>query len=302
MAGQLSRVSGLIYGFCRERGKLLHDKQRQRTRTSRGSVPTEGDWNRDEAAGRVYGARTQPRKLSAAIADSRSAPIEIASVSAVPAAHCDAQFKADLVKLIPHLRAFAYSISSRAEADDLAQQAALKAWTARASFQPGTNFKAWIFTILRNHYMSEKRRSWRNQPLDPVVAENTLVANDDPSASEELLDVRNAMQHLSFEQRQALVLVTAAGLSYEDTATVCGCAVGTVKSRVSRARVELVDILERSRLKQRARTSVTASQAFESIMKDASDFRRALPGNGAVALVSRPEPSASEDGKSDGKS
>lgn len=146
----------------------------------------------------------------------------------------------------------------------------LKAWRARASYQPDTNLKAWLFTILRNQHTTLARRSWRSQPLDPGVAENTLVAIDDPMMSEELLDVRSAMLLLSFEQRQALALVSAAGLSYAQTAEICGCAEGTVKSRVSRARSELQTILDQRTRVQRARNDVPASCAFETMMVEAT--------------------------------
>ncbi len=82
--------------------------------------------------------------------------------------------------------------------------------------------KAWAFTILRNQFLSGKRREWRSQPLDQTVAENTLVANDDRSCAEELLDVRNAMQMLPLDQREALILVAAAGLTYDETARIVG--------------------------------------------------------------------------------
>ena len=83
----------------------------------------------------------------------------------------------------------------------------MKAWKSRATYQPGTNLKAWVFTILRNKFISNKRRDWRSQPLDPGVAESTLVVHDDPSTREELLDVRNAMRLLPDVQREALILV-----------------------------------------------------------------------------------------------
>ena len=87
----------------------------------------------------------------------------------------DQAFKTELAGLIPHLRAFARSLCGNATAaDDLAQEAMLKAWKARESYQSGTNLKAWTFTILRNLFYSEKRRSWRRQQLDPEVAEATL--------------------------------------------------------------------------------------------------------------------------------
>lgn len=188
----------------------------------------------------------------------------------------DKIFKAELAMLIPHLRAFARGLAGRSDADDLAQEAMMKAWKARASYQPGTNLKAWVFTILRNQFICNKRRDWRNQPLDPGVAENTLIANDDPSVCEQLLDVRNAMQLLPDAQREALVLIGAAGLSYEEAAGICGCEIGTVKSRVSRARAALAAILETRSNKQRVRTGVSASQAFEEIMRDAAGVHRRL--------------------------
>lgn len=196
------------------------------------------------------------------------------AVAAQSLALSDTAFKAQLILLIPHLRAFAHSVSRTADAEDLAQETLLRAWRARASFKSGTNFKGWMFTILRNEQYSRGRRSWRVQPLSSEVAENTLVANDDPTASEDLLDVRNAMQELTFEHRQALALVSAAGLSYIEAAAICDCAVGTVKSRVSRARAELTSILERRKSTQRAKTDISSSQAFESIMAETAGLQQ----------------------------
>ena len=128
----------------------------------------------------------------------------------------DVDFKRELAALIPHLRAFARSLCGDATlADDLAQDAMLKAWNARASFQAGTNMKAWAFTILRNVFYSEKRRSWRRTPLDPEVAEATLVSNSNPSDTLDLLAMRNALGRLPIDQREALILVGAGGLPYE---------------------------------------------------------------------------------------
>ncbi len=197
-----------------------------------------------------------------------------AQIAAAPRTLSDADFKVQLIAMIPHLRAFAHSISRGPHAEDLAQETMLRAWRARGSFQPETNFKGWVFTILRNENYSRGRRSWRTQPLDPVVAENTLVSNDDPTAREELLDVRNAMQELSFEHRQALALVAAAGLSYLEAAAICDCPVGTVKSRVSRARAELTALLASRQLMRRAATSVSSSQALDAIMMEAADMQR----------------------------
>ncbi len=157
----------------------------------------------------------------------------------------DREFKAVLVTLIPQLRAFARTLTGDATAaDDLAQEAMMKAWDARAGFEMGTNMKAWTFMILRNQFYSEKRRSWRQTSLDQEAAERTLMATDDPAAPVALDEVRLALAMLPSEQREAVVLVGAGGFAYEEAAEICGCAVGTVKSRVSRARRALQAILD----------------------------------------------------------
>jgi RNA polymerase sigma-70 factor (ECF subfamily) len=157
----------------------------------------------------------------------------------------EAIFKRDLVALIPHLRAFARTLCGDATAaDDLAQDAVMKAWDARSSFQIGTNMKAWTFMILRNQFYSEKRRSWRQTQLDQEAAERTLVAVDNPADPIALDELRLGLKMLPPEQREALILVGAGGFAYEEAAVICNCAVGTVKSRVSRARRALQSLLE----------------------------------------------------------
>ena len=179
----------------------------------------------------------------------------------------EAAFKSELVALIPHLRAFARTLcGDAAAADDLAQDAVMKAWDARASYQMGTNMKAWTFMILRNQFYSEKRRSWRQTQLDQEAAERTLVAIDDPSAPLALDELRQALGMLPSEQREALILVGAGGFAYEEAAEICGCAVGTVKSRVSRARRALQAILEQGDYR---RDGLPASDAMRSILSDA---------------------------------
>lgn len=156
----------------------------------------------------------------------------------------DRAFERELVGLIPHMRAFARSLCGDATAaDDLAQEAVAKAWAARESFAMGTNMKAWLFMILRNQFYSEKRRSWRSSHLDPEIAANTLVAADDPSVAVELDEVRRAIAMLPEEQREALILIGAAGLSYEEVSEIMGVAIGTIKSRVSRGRDRIALIL-----------------------------------------------------------
>jgi RNA polymerase sigma factor (sigma-70 family) len=187
----------------------------------------------------------------------------------------DAKFKADLVAMIPHLRAFARSLSGSPDSDDLAQETMMRGWQWRARFIPGSNLKAWLFTILRNQFLSEKRRSWRRQPLDPEVAEKTLVAIDNPDSAESLIDLRSAMQMLPVEQREALVLVAAAGLSYDETAGICGCAVGTIKSRVARGRVALEALLSGGKLPSRRQHKTNPDKsALQEIMSEVDELSR----------------------------
>jgi RNA polymerase sigma-70 factor, ECF subfamily len=179
----------------------------------------------------------------------------------------DTVFRNELVRLIPHLRAFARSLCGDATAaDDLAQEAMIKAWAARASYRVGTNMKAWTFMILRNQFYSEKRRNWRQLPLDQEAVERTLVAVDDPASPVALDELRLAMAMLPAEQREALILVGAGGFAYEEAAAICGCAAGTVKSRVSRARRALQAILATGSYDRDGRS---ASDAMRSILADA---------------------------------
>jgi RNA polymerase sigma-70 factor (ECF subfamily) len=158
-----------------------------------------------------------------------------------PLAECD---QASLIALIPTMRAFArFLCRDPAQADDLTQDALVSAWRSRASYLPGTNMKAWVFTIIRNRFYSDQRRSWRVSQLDQKVAEETLVAVTSATGALELEDVRRAMLQLSEEQQQALALIAVGGLGYTEAAMVCNCAEGTIKSRVSRARQRLTEIL-----------------------------------------------------------
>ena len=154
-------------------------------------------------------------------------------------------FKTDLLTLIPFLRAFARSLCGHRDlADDLAQDTLVRAWQARDSFVPGTNLKAWLFTILRNQYFSDRRRAWRQVAWSDDTADLIPASQGDQEPSSELSDAVRAMWQLSAEQREALILVGAGGFSYEQAAAVSGCAVGTVKSRVARARRALMAILD----------------------------------------------------------
>lgn len=164
---------------------------------------------------------------------------------ASPTRDSDADFRADLIDLIPFLRAFARTLcGNRDEADDLCQEALAKAWQSSASFEPGTNLKAWLFMILRNHFYSNKRRSWRQRPWDESMEQFAPVTQAAQNANLNLQDLSRAMRGLPDEQRESLILVGAGGFSYGEAARICDCAVGTIKSRVARARKALVNVLE----------------------------------------------------------
>jgi len=196
-----------------------------------------------------------------------NAPSRVEPAEGAHAGDRDHAFRRELVALIPHLRAFARSLTGEpTAADDLAQDTMMKAWDARASFEMGTNMKAWTFMILRNQFYSEKRRSWRQSQLDQEAAERTLMAVDDPASPVALNELRLGLAMLPSEQRESLVLVGAGGFSYEEAAAICNCAVGTVKSRVSRARRALQAILDSGAYD---RDGASASEAMGAIVAQA---------------------------------
>ena len=162
----------------------------------------------------------------------------------LPTAPPSAVFREGLIKEMPNLRAFAISLCGRhAQADDLVQETLLKAWSNVGSFTPGTNLRAWLFTILRNTFYSSHRRTSREvQDTDGIFSERVAVPAPQESAID-MADFRIALEKLPEDQREALIMVGASGLSYEEAAEICGVAVGTIKSRVNRARVRLAVLL-----------------------------------------------------------
>ncbi len=164
-------------------------------------------------------------------------PPPTAARPAVPSPAHDKEFRDGLVAAIPYVRAFSRTLcGAKAPADDLAQETLAKAWAARSSFQPGTNLKAWLFMIARNQFYSDKRRSWRSVAWDEDLADARLIAPSGQLQHVELGDLKRALTKITPEQREALILVGAGGLSYEEASVICHCAIGTVKSRVARAR------------------------------------------------------------------
>lgn len=151
----------------------------------------------------------------------------------------------DVVSLIPALRAFAWSLSHNAsDADDLVQDTLIKAWTNRDKFEDGTNLRAWLFTILRNTYYTNVVRRRREVRDEDGVHAATLTSPASQDWSVAMTALEAALKRLPDEHREALILVGGAGLTYEEAAEICGCALGTIKSRVNRARGRLLKLME----------------------------------------------------------
>ncbi|WP_147114584.1 RNA polymerase sigma factor [Tateyamaria sp. syn59] len=150
----------------------------------------------------------------------------------------------ELVEHLGPLRAFALSLCrNSATADDLVQEALIKAWTNIDKFEPGSNMRAWLFTILRNTYYSLHRKRKREvEDVDGAYAD-TLSQKPDHDGRLAMRDFGAAFDQLNDEQREALVLVGAGGFSYEEAAETCGVAVGTIKSRVNRGRARLAELM-----------------------------------------------------------
>jgi RNA polymerase sigma-70 factor (ECF subfamily) len=157
----------------------------------------------------------------------------------------DREWRDDVVGMIPALRAFAWSLSHNgSDADDLVQDTLIKAWTNRDKFEPGTNLRAWLFTILRNTYYTQVIRRRREVRDETGEYANNLRAPATQDWSVAMHALQSALAQLPDEHREALILVGAAGLSYEEAAEICGCALGTIKSRVNRARARLLKIMD----------------------------------------------------------
>ncbi len=157
----------------------------------------------------------------------------------------DRDFKRDMMGHLPSLRAFAISLVGKVDsADDLVQETVLKAWANRTRFAAGTNMRAWLFTILRNEFYSVFRKRRREvEDADGLIA-GSVAVHPEQHGHMDMIDTQAALALLPVDQREALLLVAASDLSYEEAAAVCGVAVGTIKSRVNRARVRLSTLLQ----------------------------------------------------------
>lgn len=167
---------------------------------------------------------------------------DIAQTPAVPVAF---NFKRDLVAMLPHLRNFARSLARNpARADDLVQDCIVKALANIHRFDPDTRLRPWLFTILRNTFYSDIRK--RRREVEDVDGAYAARLSDPPRQNGKLdfEDFKVAFATLPAEQREALTLVGASGCSYVEAAEVCGCAVGTIKSRVNRGRRRLQTLFD----------------------------------------------------------
>ncbi|RKF14869.1 RNA polymerase sigma factor [Roseovarius spongiae] len=151
----------------------------------------------------------------------------------------------ELVTHLPALRAFAMSLTrNSATADDLVQDAVVKAWSNFDKFETGTNLRAWLFTILRNTYYSLHRKRKREVEDPDGIMADQLSEKPHHDGRLAMNDFREAFAQLTDEQREALVLVGAEGFSYEEAAEMCNCAIGTIKSRTNRARKRLAELMD----------------------------------------------------------
>lgn len=153
--------------------------------------------------------------------------------------------KAELRSLLPQLRGYARTFQrDAARADDLVQEAVLKAWENRSQFREGGNFKAWIYAILRNTARSQFRKTAKEVEDVDGVYSDTLATGGMQEGRLESLELQSALAELSPEQREAVILICACGVSYEEGARIAGVSVDALKTRVSRGRRRLLEVSE----------------------------------------------------------
>ena len=151
---------------------------------------------------------------------------------------------ASIVELIPALRAFARTFyRNTTDADDLVQETLMKAMNAFDSFEPGTRMKSWLFTIMRNTFYTKIRVYSREAPGNADSVEDRPTSEATQEWSIRAREVGEANNRLPPEFREVLVLVGMLGVSYEEASEICGCAIGTVKSRLNRARIRVLEDL-----------------------------------------------------------
>lgn len=151
----------------------------------------------------------------------------------------------EILQHIPALRAYALSLTrDPSAADDLVQTALVNGWSNLSSYRPGTNMRAWLFTILRNAFLSERRKTKREVAYDDAVHSRALSVGPDHDGRLALDEFRQAFVLLPDDQREALTLITVVGMTYAEAAETCDVAIGTVKSRVNRGRIQMAKMLK----------------------------------------------------------
>ncbi|MCB1313406.1 MAG: RNA polymerase sigma factor [Sedimentitalea sp.] len=157
----------------------------------------------------------------------------------------DTDPREEIVEHLPALRAFAISLTRNgAMADDMVQDTIVKAWTKFDKFRPGTNLRAWLFTILRNTYYSNRRKTRREVADVDGIFSGNMAEKPAHDGHLQMAEFRTAFAQLPDEQRETLILVGASGFSYEEAADMCGVAVGTIKSRANRGRKRLAELMQ----------------------------------------------------------
>ena len=187
-------------------------------------------------------------------------------------------FADELKKTLPELRAFARSLASDAvHADDLVQEACLRAWNARDQFDTSRPFRPWVFRILRNAFYERSRRVARRVDMESEFFESALIEQCRLEERSDLARMTKAIYSLKAKQRDAFILVVVAGFTYEQTAEICETTIGTVKSRVSRARELILAVYESSAPVKLAEDASTLDlehplEAFESHLRALGTF------------------------------
>jgi RNA polymerase sigma-70 factor (ECF subfamily) len=179
-----------------------------------------------------------------------------------------ARFQKALIAEMSHVRAFARSLCAgrQDEADDLAQEALAKAWAARESYAPASPLRAWLFTIVRNTYRSDRRKKWRETLLANMEEVGGATSGRETPAKIELDDARRALSVLEEDQREALVLVAIAGFSIEEAAAICDAPPGTIKSRIARARMRLELAYQKGQI---GGAAVMGGHALDALIEEA---------------------------------
>jgi len=220
-------------------------RQMPESKTGSGSAAAIAAASAQPAAAQKPGGRQAPAQRAAGAEPQNTPRREAAQAGqTAPEQEEKLSFRRELLSLLPGLRAFAVSLAGNKDrADDLLQDTIMRAWGKQDSFTMGTNMKAWLFTILRNEFYSQIRKQKREiQDTDGFYA-NNIAVRPAQYGSLDLQDFKRALDKLPPDQREAIILIGASGFSYEEAAEICRCAIGTIKSRVSRARSHLQTLL-----------------------------------------------------------